>query len=57
MGARAELGDGGFDFDDKNSSVSESSGNSVAVEKLRHRNSRLVPRATKNAVSDWRPWI
>src|SRR2546430_716540 len=32
----------------------ESSGNSVTVEKLSRRNSRLVPRATKSAVSDWR---
>jgi hypothetical protein len=27
----------------------------VTVEKLSRRNSRLVPRATKSAVSDWRP--
>jgi hypothetical protein len=32
----------------------ESSGNSVTVEKLSRRNSRLVPRATKSDVSDWR---
>ena len=32
-----------------------SSGNSVTVEKLSRRNSRLVPRATKSAVPDWRP--
>jgi hypothetical protein len=27
----------------------------VTVEKFRRRNSRRVPRATKSAVSDWRP--
>jgi hypothetical protein len=32
-----------------------SSGNSVTVEKLSRRNSRLVPRATKSALPDWRP--
>jgi hypothetical protein len=32
-----------------------SSGNSVTVEKLSRRNNRLVPRATKSAVPDWRP--
>ncbi len=33
----------------------ESSGNSVTVEKFSRHNSRLVPRATKSAVQDWRP--
>jgi hypothetical protein len=33
----------------------DSSGNSVTLEKSSRRNSRLVPRATNSAVSDWRP--